>query len=38
MDFGFSTAISFMKAVVNFGFLLAANQASRLITKTGLFA
>jgi putative aldouronate transport system permease protein len=38
MDFGFSTAVSLMKAVVNFGFLIAANQASKLITKTGLFA
>ena len=37
-DFGFSTAISLMKAVINFTFLLAANQISRLITKTGLFA
>jgi putative aldouronate transport system permease protein len=37
-DFGFSTAISFMKAVINFTFLLAANQISRIVTKTGLFA
>jgi putative aldouronate transport system permease protein len=36
-DFGFSTAISLMKAVVNFSMLILANQASRLITKTGLF-
>ncbi|GHU65946.1 protein LplB [Spirochaetia bacterium] len=36
-DFGFSTAISLMKAVVNFAFLIAANQASRIIAKTGLF-
>ncbi len=37
-DFGFSTAISLMKAVINFAFLLTANQVSRLVTKTGLFA
>jgi len=37
-DFGFSTAISLMKAVINFTFLLTANQISRLVTKTGLFA
>ena len=37
-DFGFSTAISLMKAVINFTFLLTANQISRMVTKTGLFA
>ena len=37
-DFGFSTAISFMKAMINFTLLLTANQISRLVTKTGLFA
>lgn len=36
-DFGFSTAISLMKAVINFAFLLAANQVSRIVAKTGLF-
>jgi putative aldouronate transport system permease protein len=37
VDFGFSTAISLMKAVINFVFLVAANQVSRAIAKTGLF-
>jgi putative aldouronate transport system permease protein len=37
VDFGFSTAISLMKAVVNFVFLIAANQAAKAIAKTGLF-
>ncbi|MDR1505982.1 MAG: ABC transporter permease subunit [Treponema sp.] len=37
-DFGFSTAISLMKAVINFTFLLSANQISKLITKTGIFS
>jgi putative aldouronate transport system permease protein len=36
-DFGFSTAISLMKAVINFAFLLIANQLAKVITKTGLF-
>jgi putative aldouronate transport system permease protein len=37
VDFGFSTAISLLKAVVNFVFLLAANQTTRAVAKTGLF-
>jgi putative aldouronate transport system permease protein len=37
-DFGFSTAISLMKAVINFTFLITANQVSKAITHTGLFA
>jgi putative aldouronate transport system permease protein len=36
-DFGFSTAISLLKAIINFTFLIAANQVSRVVTKTGLF-
>ena len=36
-DFGFSTAISLLKAILNFSFLLAANQLAKIITKTGLF-
>jgi len=36
-DFGFSTAISLMKAIINFIFLLTANQVSRIVAKTGLF-
>jgi putative aldouronate transport system permease protein len=36
-DFAFSTAISLMKAVVNFAFLIAANQVSRMVSGTGLF-
>jgi putative aldouronate transport system permease protein len=36
-DFGFSTAISLLKGVVNFAFLIAANQAAKAVTKTGLF-
>ena len=37
-DFAFSSAISLMKAIINFAFLLGANQLSRIVTKTGLFA
>jgi putative aldouronate transport system permease protein len=36
-DFGFSTAISLMKGILNFTFLLAANQITKYVTKTGLF-
>jgi putative aldouronate transport system permease protein len=36
-DFAFSTAISLMKAVVNFVFLITANQVAKMITGTGLF-
>jgi putative aldouronate transport system permease protein len=36
-DFGFSTAISLMKAVINFAFLISANQIARILTGTGLF-
>jgi putative aldouronate transport system permease protein len=36
-DFAFSTAISLMKAIINFTFLVVANQAAKVITKTGLF-
>jgi putative aldouronate transport system permease protein len=36
-DFAFSTAISLMKAVVNFVFLITANQVAKWITGTGLF-
>jgi putative aldouronate transport system permease protein len=36
-DFGFSTAISLMKALINFAFLMAANRAAKAVTGTGLF-
>jgi putative aldouronate transport system permease protein len=36
-DFSFSTAISLMKAVINFAFLITANQIAKMITGTGLF-
>ena len=36
-DFGFSTAISLLKAAINFTFLLTANQLAKMITGTGLF-
>jgi putative aldouronate transport system permease protein len=36
-DFAFSTAISLMKALINFTFLIVANQVAKAITKTGLF-
>jgi len=36
-DFGFSTSISLLKAVINFAFLLTANQIARMISGTGLF-
>jgi len=36
-DFAFSTAISLMKAIINFSFLIIANQIAKAVTKTGLF-
>ena len=36
-DFGFATAISLMRSLINFSFLLTANWVSRKVAKTGLF-
>jgi putative aldouronate transport system permease protein len=36
-DFGFSTAVSLMKGLLNFAFLLSVNQIVKKITKSGLF-
>lgn len=36
-DFGFSTAISLMRSMINFSFLLTANFVCRKVAKTGLF-
>jgi putative aldouronate transport system permease protein len=37
-DFGFSTAISLMKAVANFILLIFADRMAKLAGETGLFA
>jgi putative aldouronate transport system permease protein len=38
VDYSFSTAVGLMKSVLNFAFLIAANQISKAVTKSGLFA
>jgi putative aldouronate transport system permease protein len=38
VDYSFSTAVGLMKSVLNFAFLIGANQISKAITKSGLFA